>query len=283
MKRLFVFTFSLMLLAIWSGSSSAVDIKGKKTDAFIAIETDMYRLEWKTARQAGYISAFVKKGKDELLLFEGAATGRRLYHSANYASWKDWGHLDDIQILENQGGVAKVEFTMNDGLNKDYICTVTFVDGSPLIKHDVKVKAKGKVSSFSDGHEPMYEVRSPIKGRAKWDSQGANGPWAYCAFWTKDAFSALYATDPAVEARSHDAWEADGRMDLVHNALGKQLSKGDISDPIVYWVAFGEGGEKEAKSLADEVAKLGQDDVKPQAVDAYGKLSTTWADIKSIP
>jgi DNA polymerase III gamma/tau subunit len=51
----------------------------------------------------------------------------------------------------------------------------------------------------------------------------------------------------------------------------------------VYWVAFAEGGEKEAEALADQVAELGQDDVKPQSVDAYGKLSTTWADIKNVP
>jgi hypothetical protein len=60
MKKLLIFTLSFMLLTIWIGASSAVDIKGKKTDAVIEIETDMYKLEWKTARQAGYISAWVK-------------------------------------------------------------------------------------------------------------------------------------------------------------------------------------------------------------------------------
>ena len=49
-------------------------------------------------------------------------------------------------------------------------------NGTPLIKHEVTVKAKKAVVSFSDGHEPMYEVRSPIKGRKKWDSKG----WIFC-------------------------------------------------------------------------------------------------------
>jgi hypothetical protein len=56
-------------------------------------KTDMYKLEWKTANQAGYISAWVKKGNNELLLFEGAATGRRFYHS----DWKD-GRLEGWKI-----------------------------------------------------------------------------------------------------------------------------------------------------------------------------------------
>jgi hypothetical protein len=68
-------------------------------------------------------------------------------------------------------------------------------------------------------------------------------------------------------------------MDLVHDALGKQLKKGDVSNPIVYWVAFGVGGEKEADALSDEVLK---GDPNPQAVDAHGKLSTTWGAIKDI-
>ena len=280
MKKLFIFALSLMLLTIWIGSSVAVDIDGKKTDAVINIETDMYRLEWKTAAQSGYIGAWVKKRNNELLLFEGAATGRRLYHSSNYSGWKDWGKLDDIKIVENKGGMAKVEFTMTDGLSKDYICTATFWDGHPLIRHEVKVKAKANVTSWQSGHEPMYEVRSPIKALKRWDAGG--GLFAHAAFWTADAFSALYATDPAAMAREFPGWAPNGRMDLQHDALGKVVKKGDTSDPLVYWVAFGEGGDKEAHDLAQTVADVGTGDLKPQAVNARGKASTTWAAIKQV-
>jgi hypothetical protein len=280
MKKLLIFTLSFTLLAIWIASSAAVNIKGKKTDAVIEIETDMYKLEWKTANQAGYISAWVKKGNNELLLFEGANQGRRFYHSSNYSGWKDWGKLDDFKIVENKGGVAKVEFTMTDGLSKDYICTATFWDGHPLIRHEVKIKAKANVTSWQHGHEPMYEVRSPVKGSQKWDAGG--GLFGHVGFWTADAFSALYATDPAGVARNHAGWQADGRVDLQHDALGKAVKKGATSDPLVYWVAFGVGQDKELHDLAETVADVGTGDLKPQAVNARGKASTTWGAIKQV-
>ena len=279
MKTLFI-ALSLMLLTIWIGSSGAVDIDGKKTDAVIKIETDMYKLEWKTGAQGGYISAWVKKGNNELLLFEGVNTGRRFYHSSNYGgAWKDWGMLDDIKIIEKKGGVAKVEFTMTDGTWKDYICTATFWDGHPIIRHEVKVKAKANVTSWESGHEPMYEVWSPIKGSQKWDAGG--GLLGHVAFWTADAFSALYATDPAAVVRNHPGWQVHGRMDFVHDALGKVVNKGETSDPIVYWVAFGAGGDKEAHDLAETVADVGTGDLTPHVVNARGKASTTWGAIKA--
>ena len=281
MKTLFIYALSFMLLTIWIGSSSAVKITGKKTDAVIEIETDMYKLEWKTGKQAGYISAWVKKGNNELLLFKGFNQGRRFYHSSNYAGgWKDWGVLDDIKIVENKGGVAKVEFTMNDGTSKDYICTATFWDGHPLIRHEVKIKAKANVTSWQSGHEPMYEVWSPIKGLQKWDAGG--GLFGHVAFWTGDAFSAVYATDPAGVARAHPGWQVHGRVDLQHDALGKALKKGATSDPLVYWVAFGVGRDTEAHDLAQTVADVGTGDLKPQAVNARGKASTTWGAIKQV-
>ena len=223
----------------------------------------------------GYAVAFVGGSP----LFE-APQGRRLYHSANYAGWKDWGGLVDFEILDQTRSMAKIKFVSDDGASKEYICVATFWDGTPLIKHEVTVKAKKAVVSFSDGHEPMYEVRSPIKGRKKWDSKGNNGPFAHNTFWTKDGFSALYATDPLVMAREWGGWQADGRMDLDHKALGKQLKKGQTSEPIVYWVAFGPGGEKEAHDLAKTVTEVKDGDLQ-QAVDADEKLSITWGAIKS--
>ncbi len=282
MRKLFILALGFLLLAVWIGSSPAVTVTGKKGDAVIKIETDMYRVHWKTAAQMGYVTAFAKKGKDELQIINGDGEGRRFYHSANYNSWKDWGALIDFAIVEQKGGIAKVKFVSDDGDRKEYTCIATFWDGSPLVKHEVTVKAKNDVVSFSDGHEPQYEIRGPSKGMKMWASKGNSGPFAHNAFWTSDAFSALYATDPAVTASAENAWAnglGAGRMQLAHDALGKQLKKGDVSNPIVYWVAFGVGGEKEADTLADEILK---GDPKGLAVDARGKLSTTWGAIKDI-
>lgn len=282
MRKLFILALSFLLLAIWIGSSSAVTVTGKKGDPVIKIETDTYRGHWKTARQMGYVTAFARKGKDEFQIIDGDGEGRRFYHSANYNSWKDWGALIDLEVVEQKGGMAKVKFVSDDGDRKEYTCIVTFWDGSPLVKHEVTVKAKDDVMSFSDGHEPMYEIRGPSQGMKMWPSQGNKGPFTRVAFWTKDAFSGLYATDPAVQARPFADWGhglGNGRMDLVHDALGKQLKKGQVSDPIVYWISFGVGGEKEADALAEEIL---QGDPKGLAVDAHGKLSTTWGAIKEI-
>jgi len=276
-KGLLYPVFLLMFLMIWTNfSSAAVEIDGKKGDPVIEIKTDTYEVHWKTGAQMGYMIAFAE-GEP---VFE-AMQGRRLYHSANYAGWKDWGSLVDFKILDQTRTMAKLEFVSDDGASKEYICVATFWDGTPLIKHEVSVKAKKAVVSFSDGHEPMYEVRSPIKGRNKWDSKGDNGPFAHAAFWTKGGvFSALYATDPQVMARNFPGWQADGRMDLDHKNLGVQLKKGSTSEPIIYWVAFGTGGEKEAHDLAKTVAEVKDGDIF-QAVDANEKLSITWGAIKS--
>ena len=70
-------------------------------------------------------------------------------------------------------------------------------------------------------------------------------------------------------------------MDLQQDAQGKQLKKGQTSDPLVYWVAFGVGGEKEAHALAKTVAEVKDGDLEPEAVDADEKLTITWGAIKS--
>jgi hypothetical protein len=41
-------------------------------------KTDMYKLEWKTANQAGYISAWVKKGNNELDWKDGRLEGWKI-------------------------------------------------------------------------------------------------------------------------------------------------------------------------------------------------------------
>ena len=118
----------------------------------------------------GYAVAFVGGSP----LFE-APQGRRLYHSANYAGWKDWGGLVDFEILDQTRSMAKIKFVSDDGASKEYICVATFWDGTPPIKHEMTVKAKKDLVSFSD--------------------------WSRTDEWTKDGFSALYTTDPLVMAR----------------------------------------------------------------------------------
>ena len=179
MKNVFFYTIvALFLLMLSIGSAVAVTIEGGKGDPFIKIKTDSYEVHWKTGAQMGYMVAFVK-GK---ALFEDKI-GRRLYHSNNYAGWKDWGALTGFKVLEKKPGMAKVEFVSDDGTSKEYICVATFWDGSPLIKHEITVKAKKAVASFSHGHEPMYEVKIPAKDQANWDSAGDKGPFAHNAFW----------------------------------------------------------------------------------------------------
>ena len=272
MKKVFFYTIvALFLLMLSIGSTVAVTVEGGKGDAFIKIKTDTYEVHWKTGAQMGYMVALVK-GK---ALFDDKI-GRRLYHSANYAGWKDWGALTGFKILNQKKTMAKVEFVSDDGASKEYICVATFWDGTPLIKHEVTVKAKKAVASFSHGHEPMYEV-TPVDDMKKWDSKGDKGPFAHNAFFRDSNFSALYAIYPTAQARLHGT-----RMDLVQDGQGKQLKKGQTSDPLVYWVAFGVGGEKEAHALAETVAEVKDGDLQPEAVDADEKLSITWGAIKDI-
>ena len=272
MKKVFFYTIvALFLLMLSIGSTVAVTVEGGKGDAFIKIKTDTYEVHWKTGAQMGYMVALVK-GK---ALFDDKI-GRRLYHSANYAGWKDWGALTGFKILNQRKTMAKVEFVSDDGASKEYICVATFWDGSPLIKHEVTVKAKKAVASFSHGHEPMYEV-TPVDDMKKWDSKGDKGPFAHNAFFRDSNFSALYAIYPTAQARLHGT-----RMDLLQDGQGKQLKKGQTSDPLVYWVAFGVGGEKEAHALAETVAEVKDGDLQPEAVDADEKLSITWGAIKDI-
>ena len=154
MKKVFFYTIvALFLLMLSIGSTVAVTVEGGKGDAFIKIKTDTYEVHWKTGAQMGYMVALVK-GK---ALFDDKI-GRRLYHSANYAGWKDWGGLVDFEILDQTRSMAKIKFVSDDGASKEYICVATFWDGTPPIKHEVMVKAKKDLVSFSDGHEPMKEV-----------------------------------------------------------------------------------------------------------------------------
>jgi len=260
-----------LLLSLQLVFAVDVDEKGKDHTGkqAVVIKTDQYEVHWKKEQQMGYSGAFWGDSKDSII----GVGGRHLYHSSNYAGWKDWGGLTDVKVLEKGGGKAVVQYESFDGQNKEYTCVATYYDNANWIKHEVTVKAKGAdVTSFESGHEPMFEPRSPlVKGFKKWVA-----PYPHVAYWTEEGtFAALYG-EKATDARDFPAWAPNGRMDLVHDGLGQKVKKGEESEPIVYYVAFGEGKDKEADALAPEVLK----EVKAHDVSPQRKLATTWSEIK---
>jgi len=262
-----------LLLSLQFGFAVDVDEKGKDQSGrqAVVIKTKQYEVHWKKGAQMGYSAAFWGDSKESII---GGGQGRNLYHSSNYAGWKDWGALIDVEVLEKGGGKAVVKYVSSDGLNKEYTCVATYYDDVNWIKHEVTVTAKGAdVTSFQNGHEPMFEPRTPlVKDFKQWAT-----PYPHVAYWTTEGhFAALYG-EKATNARAFPAWAPNGRMDLVHDGLGKKVKKGETSEPIVYYIAFGEGKDKEADALTEKVLQ----EVKPGTVSSYRKLSITWGDVKS--
>jgi hypothetical protein len=263
MQRRVVFAGIGVLLLAASIAAHAVSVK--KEGADFVIETDMYTVGWKTAAQAGYFGGIPKGSKANVL---GIGQGRVLYHSANYAGWKDWGALSDSKEIEKAAGKFVMQWKMDDGGSKIYWVNATYWDGVPYWKHELVVEAKADVVSFSDGHEPMVEPRNGLKNNyEQW-----NDPFPHVAVSNDNGYFALY-TEKGV-GRLHVGWAPDGRMDLVHDALGKALKKGQKSDPLVYYMALGKGAGKDAHALATEVTK---EPTGGLAVSPKGKVATTWA------
>jgi hypothetical protein len=208
-------------------------------------------------------------------IIQGDSEGRRLYHSANYNSWRDWGALSNWEIVEVSPGKAVIKYESNDGDRKAYTVMATYYDAVEFIRHEVAVENVGNqaVSSFSDGHEPMFEIRGPRDGMNGW-----NDPIAHAVFWNSAGYGALY-TEMGTQETFADWANAlgNGRMHLVHNNLGVQLNPGQTSAPIVYWVAFGAGGEAQANALASVVTEPVETGT---AVEPLNKLTTTWGALK---
>ena len=168
-------------------------------------------------------------------------------------------------------GKVVVEYTMFDGASKTYTCTATYWDGEPYFRHEVVVDANADAFSFANGHEPMVEPHTgtgAVNAYEEWTE-----PIPHVAFASKYGVFALYTE--LGSARAHEAWEADGRMDLVHDSLGKRLTKGDRSDPIVYYLAVGAGDLGDAHALASDV-RTSILSVSPKA-----RLASVWADMKA--
>ncbi len=249
----------------------AVQIEEKKGDRII-ITTDQYTVHWKVAAQMGYIAAYLEENGPSLI---GPDNSRNLYHSSNYGGWKDWGALQEWEIVEEKPTSATVKFVSEDAGSKQYTCMATYYDTVPFIKHEVTVEnmGGGAVNSFESSHDPMFEPRMNVKGM-----QNEVDPIQHSFYWTADGFAALYAVEKGGIAGIAAGWNGQGRMFLNHDAVGQAIKKGQ-SQTITYFVAFGAGGEKEAKALAKEVTEPVPEG---QAVASTGKLTTTWGSLKSF-
>ena len=210
----------------------------------------------------GYMQAFVE-GSDESII---NTSGRALYHSSDYGGWKDWGQLQEWDVLEEGDGKAVVQYVSRDAGVKQYTCVAYYYDSAPYIKHEVTVTADGgAATSFQSGHEPMFEMAGANEG-----IQVFKDPFPHVVYWSGDSFGALYGPD-AQEARNHGT-----RMDLLHDNLGENLKDGD-SATVTYYVAFAKGDAKSANELAPDVTE----EPKGEAVSPEGSLATTWGWIRA--
>jgi len=268
MKWLIITLSSIFCLSI-VGLVFAVTVS--EDNDFVTIETEKYTLKWKKGAQMGYAAAFVK-GTTKSMIGEGE--GRNLYHSSNYGGWKDWGALVSWKKIKEEPGKLVVEYVSQDAGSKKYTCVATYYDVVNFIQHDVTVENTGNdpITSFQSGHEPMFEPRADIIT----DFQTWDTPMPHVAYWTTEGtFAALYG-EKAKEGRIFPDWAPSGRMDLVHDDIGKEIKKGEKGE-VTYYVAFGKGGEAEADALAPEVTKP----VPTTAVKPAGKLSVTWGEVKA--
>lgn len=262
-----------LAMGLFGFSAATYAVKFEKKGENYLIETDQYTITWRVrAPVAGYASGIVK-GVDVPVFGKGLDQfgDRNLYHSANYAGWKDWGGTVDVKELEKANGKLVIQYTQDDGGSKKYVCKATYWDGAPYWKHEVTVEAKEAVVSFSDGHEPMMEVRN---GGANEFGQWAD-PFPHGAVWNKGGYFAMFTEVGMVEM--FGGWAPDGRFHLNHNALGKPIKKGEKSETLTYYMAMGKGDGKAAHDIAPSVVK----EPKPLAVSPTRKLATTWGEIKT--
>jgi len=259
MKRL-LFLFVIVLCMSWISSVLAVTVEDE--GKYITIEAKLYTVQWNTPAQMGYMQAFVE-GSDESII---NASGRALYHSSDYGGWKDWGQLQEWEVLEEGDGKAVVQYISKDAGVKQYTCVAYYYDSAPYIKHEVTVTADGgAVTSFQSGHEPMFEMAG-----ANETIQIFKDPFPHVVYTSGDSFGALYGPD-ASAANNHGT-----RMDLANDNLGEALKDGD-SATITYYVAFAKGDADDANELASDVTK----EPAGEAVSPEGNLATTWGWVRA--
>lgn len=265
MKKILALSLLLICLSL---VTNLFAVTVNENDQYVIVETDIYELHWNKAAQMGYMEAFVGESSNSII----TPNGRALYHSSNYAGgWKDWGALEDWEILEEGEGKVVVQYQSHDGGSKQYTCVVTYWDAVEYIEHKLTITNTGAdvINSFESGHEPQFETNGAIDGMESWEE-----PIPHAAYWVNGGFAAIYGPDAQVTV---EAWggREPGRMSLNHDSISKELQQ-DESHTVTYYVAFGEGEAEAASALASTVTQ------EPTAVDASDKLSTTWGKIKKM-
>ena len=240
---------------------------------FIMVTTEGYDAWWrKPPIRMGYIQIFVA-GSEESITGLG---DRTFFHTSQYGGgWQQWGSLLDWEILEKEVGKAVIKYESKDGAQKEYTCIASYYDSVPYIKHEVTVTNVGAeaVTSFMSGHEPMFEPNRDFE-----DMKAFDQPFPHVAYWVEEGyFAALYGPDAGSALTTDWQGQNPGRMHLIHDNLGEQLEKGE-SATVTYYVAFGEGGDKEATALAEEVTK---EPPKGGSVSPVDSLTTTWGWIRT--
>ncbi|MBD3183446.1 hypothetical protein GF312_14200 [Candidatus Poribacteria bacterium] len=259
MKKLIYLMVIIMLMGI---TSSLLAVNVSEIEKYIVIETANYEVHWNKPAQMGYMQAFVGGGAS--LINEG---GRSFYHSSDYGGWKDWGELQEWEIVEDGPSHVVINYKSADAGTKEYSCIASYYDSVPYIKHEVTITNTGAATpSFASGHDPMFEMNGTNAGIEAYED-----PFPHVVYWTADGkFGAIYGPD-AGEARNHNT-----RMDLVHDIQAEDIADG-ASDTIVYYVAFGEGDAEAAHALADNV----QEEPATTPVSPNNSLTTTWGQIRS--
>ncbi|HID57427.1 TPA: hypothetical protein EYP37_12905 [Candidatus Poribacteria bacterium] len=262
----------LLIFGCFLEISYAVEVK--EEDNFIIVKTTNYELWWRKSAPMGYAKVILPDCPESLI---GSAE-RTFYHASDYAGgWKRWGEMKDFEILKDEKKRVTLKFKTRDTQNGgcfEYTLIATYSDISPYIKHQVNVQNVGGRENLGwpcSGYDPMFEPHVPISGKKAWKE-----PIPHCAYWTECGFGALY-TKPPGRAKLGD-WHGEGDMiQLDHDLLIKLVNPKESSDTIVYWVAFGKGGEKEAHQIAQMILK----EPEPRVVTPTGKMALTWADIKT--
>ena len=268
MKRLSTIAAVFCFLAAFAFDLGAVQVD--ENGGVWIIQTDSYELHFREAARAGYSQVFSSIEPEAESLF-GAGQARTFYHAANYNGWKDWGTAVEVEEVSNANSTLIMKYTIDDGDSKVYEVTATYWDGAPYFKHELVVTAKNAVLSLGNGHEPMVEPRNGAGGGNEylvWDD-----PFPHVAMANDNGYFALYTESGTAR---HHAWQADGRMDLVHDDLGVNLKADDSSDPLIYYIAVGKGGLDDAHDLAEQVTE----EPASLSVDPKNKLATRWAQLK---
>jgi len=260
-----------ILVVLSIANAWSVDVN--EDNDFIKIQTAGYEAWWrKPSIRSGYIQIFVAGSQESIT----GMADRTFFHSSQYAGgWKHWGPLLDWEIIEEVPGKTVIRYESADAGTKEYICIASYYDSVPYIKHEVTITNTGAdpVTSFQNGHEPMFEPNRDFEGMQSFDQ-----PFPHVAYWVEEGyFAALYGPD-AQQARTTNWQDRNpGRMDLMHDNLGEELKKGE-SATVTYYVAFGEGDEKEATELAEDVTKeppLGG------AISSVDTVATTWGWVRN--